>query len=117
MSIAIGSGSTFQLPVSNMEASSTKKLESKLKDNDLDKMPDEDLMEACKSFETYFVEQVIKAMRKTVPNNEEENDYMNYFGDMLYQIACYFNSIHKRSGYLHSCSFFTLKEVTRWLKF
>jgi len=85
MSISIGSGSMFQLPVSNMETSSTKKLESKLKDNNIDKMPDEDLMEACKSFETYFVEQVVKAMRKTVPNNEEENDYMNYFGDMLYQ--------------------------------
>lgn len=85
MSISIGSGSMFQLPVSNMENSGIKKLESKLKDNNIDKMPDEDLMEACKSFETYFVEQVVKAMRKTVPNSEEENDYMNYFGDMLYQ--------------------------------
>lgn len=44
----------FQLPVSNMENSGTKKLESKLKDNNIDKMPDEDLMEACKSFETYL---------------------------------------------------------------
>ncbi len=85
MSISIASGSMFQLPVSNMENSGIKKLESKLKDNNIDKMPDEDLMEACKSFETYFVEQVVKAMRKTVPNSEEENDYMNYFGDMLYQ--------------------------------
>lgn len=86
MSISIGTDSMLQLPTSNLEtANTTKKLESKLKDNNLDKMPDEELMEACKSFETYFVEQVIKAMRKTIPNNEEENDYMNYFGDMLYQ--------------------------------
>jgi flagellar protein FlgJ len=86
MSISIGTDSMFQLPVSNMETSSaTRKLESTLKDNNLEKMPDAELMEACKSFETYFVEQVVKAMRKTVPNNEEENDYMNYFGDMLYQ--------------------------------
>jgi len=48
-------------------------------------MPDKELMEACKSFETYFVEQVVKAMRKTIPNNEEKNDYINYFGDMLYE--------------------------------
>lgn len=86
MSISIGTDSMFKLPTSNIETSNTtKKLESKLKDNNLDKMPDEDLMDACKSFETYFVEQVIKAMKKTIPNNEEENDYMNYFGDMLYQ--------------------------------
>jgi len=86
MSITIGTDAMFKLPTSNMETSNTtKKLESKLKDNNLDKMPDEELMEACKSFETYFVEQVIKAMRKTIPNNEEKNDYMNYFGDMLYE--------------------------------
>ncbi len=86
MNISLGTDSMFKLPISNMETSNTtKKLESKLKDNNLDKMPDKELMEACKSFETYFVEQVVKAMRKTIPNNEEKNDYINYFGDMLYE--------------------------------
>jgi len=86
MDISIGSNPMLKLPTSNIETSTTaKKLESTLKDKNTDKMQDEELMEACKSFESYFVEQVIKAMRKTIPNNEEENDYMNYFGDMLYQ--------------------------------
>lgn len=87
MSISIGTDAMYKLPTSNMETSNTTttKLESKLKDNNLDKVPNEELMEACKSFETYFVEQVIKAMRKTIPNNEEKNDYTNYFGDMLYE--------------------------------
>lgn len=46
---------------------------------------DEELMEVCKSFEAYLVEQVFKEMKKTVPDSEEKNQYMDYFGDMLYQ--------------------------------
>ena len=32
---------------------------------------DEELMDACKQFEAYFVEQMFKSMMKTVPKNEE----------------------------------------------
>ncbi|NLY48494.1 MAG: hypothetical protein GX059_05680 [Clostridiales bacterium] len=48
---------------------------------------DEELMEACKSFEAYLLEQVMKGMEKTIPYDEEEkeNPYLDYFGDMLYQ--------------------------------
>lgn len=48
---------------------------------------DEQLMEACKSFEAYLVEQVMDSMKATVTsiNNEEENDYMAMFGDTLYE--------------------------------
>lgn len=60
------------------------KLEGKLTDN-LDEATDEELMDVCKSFESYFVEQVFKEMRNTVPNSDEQGEYMQYFGDMLYQ--------------------------------
>lgn len=45
---------------------------------------DEELMEACKSFETYLVEQTIKEMKKTIPKDEEDSDKFGFFQDMLY---------------------------------
>lgn len=45
---------------------------------------DEELMEVCKDFETYMIEQVIKAMEATVKDEEESStSYMNMFGDKL----------------------------------
>lgn len=49
---------------------------------------DEELMEACKSFESYLLEQVVKNVREAlVPEDEEEegNEYLEMFGDRLYQ--------------------------------
>lgn len=49
---------------------------------------DEELMEACKSFESYFVEQMYKGMEKTIMKAEDEeksNDYLSYFKDTMYQ--------------------------------
>lgn len=45
---------------------------------------DEELMEACKSFETYLVEQTIKEMKKTIPKDKEDSDKFGFFQDMLY---------------------------------
>ncbi len=85
MSVSIGTDSLFNTTASTMNTSSTtNKLDSKLK-SDLDKSTDEELMDVCKSFESYFVEQVFKEMKKTVPATEEENEYISSFGDMLYE--------------------------------
>ncbi len=46
------------------------KLENKL-NTDMTQATDEELMDACKQFEAYFVEQMFKSMMKTVPKNEE----------------------------------------------
>ena len=47
---------------------------------------DEELMEACKEFEAYFLEQIYKGMEKTVMKAEEkENDYVSAFSDMRVQ--------------------------------
>lgn len=63
----------------------SKDLEKSLS-SDMGGKTEEELMEVCKDFEAYFVEQMFKAMQKMVPENEDsDNDYMNMFGDMLVQ--------------------------------
>ena len=47
---------------------------------------DDTLMEACKGFETYLIEQVYKEMEKSVKDeDEEENQDLSCFGDTLIQ--------------------------------
>ncbi|MBE5963144.1 MAG: hypothetical protein E7256_17490 [Lachnospiraceae bacterium] len=47
---------------------------------------DEELMDACKSFEAYLVEQVFTKVKDALTDSEEEeNEYTSAFGDMLYQ--------------------------------
>ena len=46
---------------------------------------DEELMEACKGFEAYLLEQAFKGMEKTILKEEEDNPYLNQFGDKLYE--------------------------------
>jgi flagellar protein FlgJ len=85
MSISIGSNSLYTTSA-GMANSSTKAndIETTLNNKSA---TDVELMEACKSFETYFLEQVYKGMENTVQKSEEEenNDYMTQFGDMLYE--------------------------------
>lgn len=45
---------------------------------------DEELMEACKGFEQYFLEQIFKGMQATIDKaDEDENEYTSMFNDML----------------------------------
>ena len=50
---------------------------------------DEELMDACKEFEAYFIEQIYKGMEKTIMRAEDESgtasQYRDYFGDMQIQ--------------------------------
>ena len=53
---------------------------------------DEQLMDACKQFESYFVEQMFKAMMKTVPETEysfkSTGSMVDYYKDnMIQEIA------------------------------
>ena len=61
------------------------KLKTELDKKDYANCSDDELLEACKEFETYFTEQVFKAMQKMVPNSEEtsSNQYMEMFNDNL----------------------------------
>ena len=70
------------------ESSSTKKLQNSLK-NDYSEATSEELMDVCKEFEAYFVEQIFKEMRKTIPESESTSSYSStmkeYYEDSLYQ--------------------------------
>lgn len=46
---------------------------------------DEELMEVCKDFEAYFVQKMIEEAKKTIDSEDDEGEYMKYFGDTLTQ--------------------------------
>lgn len=46
---------------------------------------DEKLMEVCKDFESYFVQKIIEESKKTLDNEDEQGEYMQYFSDTLNQ--------------------------------
>lgn len=56
---------------------------------DYSKATDDELMNACKQFEAYFVEQLYKGMLKTIPKSEETSNYtssiMDYYKDQMIQ--------------------------------
>lgn len=70
---------------SNAKAAKADALTQKLSGN-LDNATDEELMDACKSFESYLLEQVLTKVKDSVaPKEEEENEYLAMFGEKLYQ--------------------------------
>ena len=87
MSISIGSDSfLMQQKAASASATRAEKLSSSLNSIENGTATDEELMEACKSFESYLVEQVIKQTKSAMLSDEDsEGDYMKYFGDNLTQ--------------------------------
>lgn len=85
MSVSIGPNSINSISSGYLSKSAkTSGLEATLKNSE--DATDEELMEACKSFESYLLEQVFKGMEKTIlKDEEEENDYLAQFGDKLYE--------------------------------
>lgn len=87
MSISIGTTDYYLNTMSGTaSAKKSEALANTLSSADLAAATDEEMLSACKSFEAYLVEQMLKGMEKTIPKDEEEkeNDYMAQFGDMLY---------------------------------
>lgn len=90
MGISVGSGANFYTAAA--QATNTSKtskveheLEAKLASN-LEGATEEELMDACKSFESYLVQQVMKQVKEAVAKSEDDQgEYMSYFGDMLYE--------------------------------
>lgn len=64
------------------------KVEDRL-DTDYSKATDAELMDACKQFEAYFMEQMFKEMMKTIPKSEETSSYTtnltDYYKDNMVQ--------------------------------
>lgn len=74
----------------NKTDATTGKLENNLTSTDYATASADELMEACKEFESYFVEQVIKSMEKMIPKDEDEENtsstsYLENFSDLLTQ--------------------------------
>jgi len=65
------------------------RLQNKLNGADYTKATDDELMDACKQFEAYFVEQMFKEMMKTIPSESEGagsmNSMMDYYKDVMIQ--------------------------------
>ena len=91
MSISINSGydsfmSSLQTDTAKSSSTKAANLQSKLSSSKLEDASDEELMEVCKSFESYLLEKVLEKTKKTLTDSEEEDSpYMNVFGDKLYQ--------------------------------
>lgn len=65
------------------------KLQNQLDGADYTTATEDELMDACKQFEAYFIEQMYKAMMKTVPESEGSSNYasslMDYYKDRMVQ--------------------------------
>ena len=55
-------------------SSSTSELEKTLGSGDLSNASDDELMQVCKDFESYFIEQMFKSMEKMIPKDEDEDE-------------------------------------------
>ena len=74
----------------NNVSENTSKLEDTLK-SDLSTSTDEELMEVCKDFESYFTEQKFKAMQKMVPESEDDmssytKQTQDYYKEQMVQV-------------------------------
>ena len=62
---------------------------SGVKKDEASETEDKELMEACKSFESYFIEQVFKGMQKTVPESQfsssATSSLVDYYKDNMIQ--------------------------------
>lgn len=86
MSIGLGNEYMFSKLQQNSGDSKAEKLQGKLSGINGKETSDEEMMEVCKEFEAYLVEQVMKRMKDAMTDSEEEeNEYLSYFGDMMYQ--------------------------------
>ena len=89
MSISIGADYYLNNSLTSQSATKAQKLSSSLGAMDVTSATDAELLESCKEFESYLVEQMLKGMEKTIPKDEDEdNPYWEQFGDIYYtQIA------------------------------
>jgi len=80
--------STYTDLYASASGASTSKLEDQLK-SDYSEATDKELMDACKQFEAYFLEQVFKGMEKTIPKDDDGSSsgmtMMDYFKDEMIQ--------------------------------
>ena len=87
-----GSSALDSTAYTNAADQTASRLQDKLNSSDYAKATDDELMDACKQFESYFLEQMFKEMMKTIPESEgtssSNSQLMDYYKDeMVQQIA------------------------------
>ena len=86
MAISFGTDGFYLKNMQNSAQAKAEKLSSSLSSIESGTASDEELMKACKEFETYLVEQVIKNTRSAMLEDEDsQGEYMKMFGDKLNQ--------------------------------
>lgn len=86
MSIGLTTDYIYSQLKSSSNENKTSSLKNKLSELENGESTDEEMLEVCKEFEAYLMEKVMKQMKETMTDSEEEeNDYLSYFGDMMYQ--------------------------------
>lgn len=82
---SLSSSLTQQATLNN---SSATKLSSSIK-SDYSGATEDELMDACKQFESYFVEQMYKAMMNTIPSSEDQSGstttMLDFYKDQMVQ--------------------------------
>ena len=66
-----GSSALDSTAYTNAANQTASKLQNQLNGSDYTKATDDELMDACKQFEAYFLEQMFKEMMKTIPESDE----------------------------------------------
>ena len=73
----------------NAANQSASKLKDQMSRTDYTKATDDELMDACKQFEAYFIEQMYKGMLKTIPESENlsgsTSTMLDYYKDQMIQ--------------------------------
>lgn len=84
MSSILDTSSLYSAYGTSIKSSSSSSLQSTL-NNVNSSTGDDELMEVCKSFESYFVQRVLEQAKTSLVGEEEEEqgEYMQYFGDIL----------------------------------
>ncbi len=86
MSIGLSSELLFTQMQNSKNDTKAASLQNKLSGINNESATDEEMMEVCKEFEAYLVEKVFDQMKDAMTDSEEEeSDYLSYFGDMMYQ--------------------------------
>lgn len=86
MSIGLSSDLLYAQMQKSKNDSKAVGLQNKLTSINTGESSDEEIMEVCKEFEAYLVEKVFDRMKDALTDSEEEeSDYLTYFGDMMYQ--------------------------------
>lgn len=86
MSIGLGNELLYTQQMQKSATDKTTSLQGKLSGMSSETATEEEMLEVCKEFEAYLVEKVFDQMKDALTDSEEEEgDYLTYFGDMMYQ--------------------------------